>query len=111
MTFEPGRIVMVAFPFTDQTATKLRPALVVSSKSYNSGQDFVAVPISSRLSQDGYPILSTASYFRQTQLKWDSTVKWRKVMTISGAVVHRQLGRVPEEVLKEIQQLIRGVFS
>jgi len=111
MAFEPGRIVMVAFPFTDRTTTKIRPVLVVSSKVYNSGEDFVAVPISSRLAPDGYQILSTESYFRATMLRCDSTIKWTKVMTLSRVIVTRQLGCVPDEVLKQVQELIRGVFS
>jgi len=111
MKFEPGRIVMVAFPYTDRTATKIRPALVVSSKAYNSGEDFVAVPISSRLAPDGYQILSTESYFKATGLRCDSTIKWTKVMTLSEAIVTRQLGRVPDEILKQIQERVRGVFT
>jgi len=30
-----GDIVLVSFPFTDQSTTKKRPALIVSSDSYN----------------------------------------------------------------------------
>jgi mRNA interferase MazF len=32
---EFGDVVLVPFPFTDQTATKKRPAVVVSSIAYN----------------------------------------------------------------------------
>jgi mRNA interferase MazF len=30
-----GDIVLVPFPFTDQTTTKKRPAIIVSSNAYN----------------------------------------------------------------------------
>jgi len=33
--FEFGDIILVSFPFTDQTATKKRPAVVISSNPYN----------------------------------------------------------------------------
>ncbi|MEH2111812.1 type II toxin-antitoxin system PemK/MazF family toxin [Nostoc sp.] len=32
--YEFGDVVLVPFPFTDQTTTKKRPAVVVSSDSY-----------------------------------------------------------------------------
>jgi mRNA-degrading endonuclease toxin of MazEF toxin-antitoxin module len=108
---EPGRIVMLAFPFTDATSTKFRPALVVSTKAYNSGEDFVAVPITSRFDAHGYRILKSEPYFAQTQLKTDSTVKWMKPMTVSTRIVTRILGVVPGDVLSEIQKLIRTIFS
>ena len=34
MSFEFGDIVLVPFPFTEQTTTKKRPAVVVSSSEY-----------------------------------------------------------------------------
>jgi len=39
-----GKIVLISFPFTDLTATKLRPALIL----YESEKDVVAAFISSK---------------------------------------------------------------
>jgi len=111
MPFEPGRIILVSFPFTDHTSAKLRPALVVSGSAFNAAEDFVAVPISGQLDADGYQILSTDPYFKTTQLRGDSTVRWMKPMTISSKVVVRRLGTIPPEVLTQIQAHIRSFFS
>ena len=35
MPFEFGAIILVPFPFTDQSASKKRPAVVVSKQDYN----------------------------------------------------------------------------
>ena len=48
-----GDIVLVSFPFTDLTATKKRPALVVSPDSFNAaGRDLVLLAITSQLTAD-----------------------------------------------------------
>ena len=39
MTCEPLDVVVVPFPFTDRRATKRRPALIVSSASFNEAHE------------------------------------------------------------------------
>ena len=114
MPFDPGQRILVSYPFTDQTAAKLRPALVISSGKFNQGEDFVAVPISSRVDaheQLGYRISETEEYFEETKLRCSSTVKWAKLMTLSATVVQRKLGVAPKAVLLDIQEEIRAIFT
>ena len=50
MTFEFGDVVLVPFPFTNQTESKKRPAIVVSSRAYNSVKpDLVVMAVTSQL--------------------------------------------------------------
>jgi mRNA interferase MazF len=50
MPFEFGDIVLVPFPFTNQTTSKKRPAVIVSSRAYNtSGPDVVVMAVTSQL--------------------------------------------------------------
>lgn len=45
-----GDVVLVPFPFTDQSGTKKRPAVVVSSPGYNSSRrDIVIMAITSQV--------------------------------------------------------------
>lgn len=49
-SFEFGAVVLVRFPFTDQTATKQRPAVVVSSRAYNEQRpDVILMAITSQV--------------------------------------------------------------
>lgn len=49
MRLEFGAVVLVPFPFTDQTASKKRPAVVVSSQAYNDVKpDLVIMAITSQ---------------------------------------------------------------
>jgi mRNA interferase MazF len=50
MPFEFGDIVLVPFPFTSQTASKKRPAVVVSCRAYNGARpDLIVMAITSQL--------------------------------------------------------------
>jgi mRNA interferase MazF len=50
MPFDFGDIVLVPFPFTSQSASKKRPAVVVSSRAYNAARpDVIVMAITSQL--------------------------------------------------------------
>lgn len=51
-SFSVGDVVLVPFPFTDQSDTKKRPAVVVSSAGYNANRrDIVILAITSQVRQ------------------------------------------------------------
>lgn len=48
-TYEFGDVVLIPFPFTDQTASKKRPAVVVSSNAYNRERlDLILIAVTSQ---------------------------------------------------------------
>jgi mRNA interferase MazF len=50
MSFEFGDVVLVPFPFTDQTTSKKRPAVVVSSRDYQLHRsDLILMAVTSQL--------------------------------------------------------------
>ncbi len=50
--YERGNIILVPFPFSDQTTTKKRPAVVISADSYNGiSPDIIIMAITSRTEQ------------------------------------------------------------
>ena len=50
ISFKFGDIVLVPFPFTDQTASKRRPAVVVSSEAYHRERpDLILLAVTSQI--------------------------------------------------------------
>lgn len=48
--YNRGDVILVPFPFSDQTTTKKRPAIIVSSDTYNSiSQDIVIMAITGQI--------------------------------------------------------------
>lgn len=111
LQLKPGRLILVAFPFTDAGTTKVRPALVLARHALHVGGDFVAVPISSQVHRPGYTLPSQSPYFAQTLLRQSSLVLWYKPMTINETLVQRLLGTIPDVVLKEIRDLTKSMFG
>ncbi len=54
MPYEFGDVVLVRFPFTNQTAFRQRPAVVVSNRVYNNAKlDVIIMAITSQLHLPG----------------------------------------------------------
>ena len=64
-----GKIVLVPFPFTDLTAAKLRPALVIYEGKKDVVMAFISSKIPSELSEVDILITKDHASFRKAGLK------------------------------------------
>ncbi|MFP3984592.1 MAG: type II toxin-antitoxin system PemK/MazF family toxin [Candidatus Bathyarchaeia archaeon] len=96
-----GKIVLIPFPFTDLTTTKLRPALVL----FEGKQDVVAAFISSRTPQIPGPteiiVNETHPEFKLTGLKASSVIRLDKIATISKDLILGEIGEISDKLKKE----------
>lgn len=83
-----GAVVLLPFPFSDQSAAKLRPA-VLAHPPYAS-DDLIVVAVSSERGTLR-PGESSLAFWREAGLLHPSFIK-RAVTTISKNLVRRQLG-------------------
>jgi mRNA interferase MazF len=50
MTYEFGEVVLVPFPFTNQSTQKKRPSIVISSSEYNATRpDLILIAVTSQV--------------------------------------------------------------
>ena len=90
--FEFGDLVLVPFPFTDQSTIKQRPAVIVSSTTYNAERpDLLVMAISSRRrSEDALAEPSIRSWQEAGLLK--PSVLKPLIATIERGIVRRRRG-------------------
>lgn len=87
--------MLITWPFTDLSSVKVRPAVVVSSDTFNRGADVILVAISSQTAKaEAWDVLARASdpSFARTGLRLPSVFKCGKILTLSKGIVRRRLG-------------------
>ncbi len=101
---ERGDLLLVPFPFTDLSAAKRRPVLVITpSDSYG---DFIALPVTSRR-QAEYGLALTAADLISGSLPAASWIRTNRVVTLNGSLVVKIVGRVSERVVSAaVAQLV-----
>ena len=111
-TLTRGDLVLVQFPFTDLSAQKLRPALIVGRMT---GDDVIVAFISSRIS-NAHPkaehVLAPGdTEFRATGLKGPSQIRLNKLATLHRALVRRRLGQIGPATQRAVAAGLRYVFE
>jgi mRNA interferase MazF len=105
-----GKIVLLPFPFTDLTAAKLRPALVIHEAEKDAVVAFISSKIPSELSEVDILITKDHPGFRRTGLKADSVIKLDKIATVLKDLIVGELGELDESLRKEINQKLRAIM-
>jgi mRNA interferase MazF len=92
MPYEFGAIILVPFPFTDQSASKRRPAVVVSKRAYNTAKpDVVVMAVTSQLRVSSALGEVWVSQWQTAGLVKPSAIK-PVFATIEQRLIIRQLG-------------------
>ncbi|MGC8495449.1 MAG: type II toxin-antitoxin system PemK/MazF family toxin [Syntrophobacteraceae bacterium] len=107
--YEFGDVVLI--PFTDQTVSKKRPAVVVNSNAYSRQRpDLILMPITGQVNSPTYFGEVPVSDWRQAGLIKPSVIK-PIFTTMEKGLVLRKLGRLCEKdrtALKEALKTLVG---
>jgi mRNA interferase MazF len=106
-----GKIVLVPFPFTDLTAGKLRPALVIYEGEKDVVMAFISSKIPSELSEVDILITKDHASFRKAGLKVDSVIKLDKIATVLKDLIVGELGEVDEKLKQEVNQKLKRIME
>jgi mRNA interferase MazF len=106
-----GKIVLVPFPFTDFTVTKLRPALVIYEGNRDVIVAFICSQIPSELFEVDVLLIKNRIGFRKTGLKLDSVIKLDKIATVLKDLIVGEIGEINEEIRKEVNQKLRKILE
>jgi mRNA interferase MazF len=113
MSLKKGDIVLVPFPFSDLSTSKLRPAVVLWVNV--SGIDITVFFISSQnvniISSEEFIIETSDPEFSKTGLKVTSKVRVSKIVTIQRNLITRKLGRLEKNLLSKLDQCLKNTFQ
>ncbi len=102
-TYSRAEVVLLPFPFTDQSGTKRRPALILSSDVYNGRRnEIIVAPITSNLAT-GQPDDTPLADWSAAGLLKPSVVKGI-LGTVHQALVVRKVGTLSVSDMRRVEQ-------
>ncbi len=111
---DQGDIILIRFPFTDLSQTKVRPALVIT-RTKDKYQDLVICAISSivpeKLGERELLISDTEKWFGKTGLRVNSVVKVDRLATLREIDVITRIGECPPAFWKKFAKTFCDVVK
>lgn len=112
--YNQGDLILVPFPFTDLSAAKRRPAVVVSPDPFNqTSQDAVLVAVTSQVA----PLVSemeltlTRDDIAFGRIPRPSIIKLAKLFTMHQRLIVKRVARLREQKLAEVLDRLSRFFS
>ena len=111
-TLRRGDVVLVAFPFTDLSGVKRRPAVIVGRVQTN---DLLLAFITSRTgvrrSPSSHQLAPSDPEFLTSGLKVASTVRLDRLATLHRRLVTRRLGTIGPQTSLAVERCLRHVLA
>jgi len=99
-----GKIVLVPFPFTDLSASKMRPALVIYEGESDVILSFISSKIPAISAKTDVIVSSRSVSFKKSGLKVDSVIKLDKIATVLKDLIIGEIGEIDDTIKKEVRQ-------
>ena len=102
-----GDVLLVPFPFTDQTNRKNRPAVVVSK---NNTKDLIVAKITSVLNNDEN-CFTINNFCLSFKIERQSEVRTNSILTIEKKLVIKKLGNIRSTEMSLILDKVKSNFN
>lgn len=106
--FVAGDVVVTTFPFSDLSATKRRPALVLAEVEFG---DLILCQITSKPYTSKTAVEINAADFAKGNLPVTSYARPDKLFTAEPTLIERNAGSLKPDTLENLLSRVRHLFS
>ena len=103
--FKQGEIVIVPFPFSDLSAIKQRPVLILSRNLDNEkNDDIITCGITSYLKDSKYSVDIDNSCLKEGTIPVQSRIKIDKLFTLDKKIIKKKVARINENTFNKVRK-------
>ena len=109
---EQGDLLLVPFPFSDQSGKKVRPVIVISCNEFNKfSEDVIVIGVTSNISKDKYTINLTNNNLDEGSLSTSCCIKVENVLKLDKELIIKKIGRINNETLRKMVTKLNEIIS
>jgi mRNA interferase MazF len=100
------------FPYSDLTAVKKRPVLVISDEVYNSaGNDIIICGVTSNPRRAPYSVIFENSDLVSGSIPSSSRIKTDKIFTLEKSGIIKKLAKLSDKKVNEVKDQMINIFA
>ena len=103
-----GSVVLVRFPFSDLTRSKLRPAVVLADTGRG---DAVLCQVTSKSYGDDRAVTIATADLAEGSLRMTSFARPGKIFTANESIITTTIGRLTEDALARVRDAVVAVLQ
>ncbi len=105
-------IILVPFPFSDQSGQKVRPALIVSNDSFNkASNDLLVCAITTNLKPSKYSVLIGKKDIEDGILYEVSSIKVENIFKIQKSLVIKTIATIKDVTFSKVIEILFELFK
>jgi len=109
---EQKDLLLVPFPFSDQSGRKVRPVVVISNKEFNDhSEDVVVIGITSNISKDKYSISLTNKDLENGRLITDCYIKVENILKLDKELIIKKIGKIKISKFDKIKDVLMEIIK
>ncbi len=105
-------IILVPFPFSDQTGQKVRPALVLSNDRFNqTSEDVIVCAITTTLKPTKYTLIIEQEDLEDGTLYEKSAIKAETLLRVNKTFALKTIGTIKQTTFSKVITLLAELFK
>ncbi len=109
---EQRDLLLVPFPFSDQSNRKVRSVIVISKSEFNlNSNDILVIGVTSNMSKDKYTVNLTDNDLEEGKLFTSCYVKVENILKIDKDLIIKKIGKIKRDYFKLISKKFIEIIS
>ena len=105
-------LLLVPFPFSDQSGNKVRPVVIVSNNEFNSySEDLIVIGVTSNITKDNYTVLLGNNDLEDGRLMDPCCIKVENVLKLDKSLVIKKIGKINKSKFKDVLNTLKDMTS
>ena len=106
--FIKGDIVVIHFPYTDLSAAKKRPALIITPLE---GDDLIMCQITSKEIRDKYAITLAMSDIADGSFHYSSNIRPNRIATLDEKLIEKKIARLNNHKFQKVVEALKKIID